>query len=68
MNHQGVHIGNPRGRIALWLDDTEAIDMALHYGPGDGAYRELMEAVEKAYPAELNEPGPGIRIVVSERA
>lgn len=45
------HIGNPRGRIALWLDETEAIELAEHFGRNDSAYDELMEAVERAYPA-----------------
>lgn len=47
-----VRIGNPQGRIALYLDDTEAIDIAEFYGPRDYAYRELMDAVERAYPKE----------------
>jgi hypothetical protein len=47
-----VHIGNARGKIAVYLDETEAIDLAYLYGPRDDAYRELMEAVETAYPKE----------------
>lgn len=62
-----VKIGNPRGRIALYLDETEAIDMAHHYGPGDGAYDELMQAVERAYPPESDGPRLGIDIRVSSR-
>lgn len=50
-----VKIGNSRGRIALYLDETEAIDLAHHYGPGDLAYDELMDAVEQAYPPPLPE-------------
>jgi hypothetical protein len=45
------HVGNPRGRIAVWLDEGEAIDLAVMYG-SDGAYDELMQAVERAYPHE----------------
>lgn len=47
------HIGNGKGRIALWLDETEATDLADHYGPGDLAYGELMQAVERAYPRDV---------------
>ena len=47
-----VHIGNASGKIAVYLDETEAIDLAYLYGPRDDAYRELMEAVEIAYPKE----------------
>lgn len=49
-----VEIGNARGRIALYLDETEAIDLAHHYGPGDAAYEELMAAIERAYPQPLD--------------
>lgn len=62
-----VEIGNPRGRIAVYLDETEAIDMAHHYGLGDGFAAELLEAVEKAYPPETDEPRLGIEIRVSPR-
>jgi hypothetical protein len=44
-----VEIGNAHGRIALYLDETEAIDLAGLYGSYDLAYEELLEAVEKAY-------------------
>lgn len=44
------HIGNARGRIAVWLDESEAIDLAEFYGPGDEAHAEIMAAVERAYP------------------
>ena len=50
-----VKIGNPRGRIALYLDETEATELAEHYGPGDLAYDELMQAVEAAYPGREEE-------------
>ena len=43
-------IGNPRGRIAVYLDEREAIDMAEHYGSHDLFSKELMDAVERAYP------------------
>ena len=50
-----VHIGNARGRIAVWLDEEEAIDMAEHYGSRDLFSEELMWAVEKVYPKEEEE-------------
>ncbi len=45
------HIGNPHGRIAVWLDEIEAIDLAHLYGTHDEAYLEILKAVELAYPA-----------------
>jgi len=45
-----VHLGN--GKIAVWLDEKDAIDMAHHYGPSDRFYDELMYAVKLAYPKE----------------
>ena len=45
-----IHIGNPNGRIAVWCDEDEAVELALVYGPRDGFYREVMDAVEQAYP------------------
>lgn len=59
-----VEIGNAHGRIALYLDEREAIDLAEHYGRSDEAYRELMEAVEKAYPPPSDEPSLGVSIYV----
>jgi hypothetical protein len=58
-------IGNPRGRIALYLDEVEAIDMAYKYGLDDEGAKELLAAVERAYPEtdELDER-LGLRIVV----
>jgi hypothetical protein len=50
-----VEIGNARGKIAVYLDETEAIDLAYLYDPRDVAHRELMEAVEVAYPKERDE-------------
>lgn len=47
-----IHIGNPDGRIVIWCDENEAIDIASHYSYKDGFHREIMEAVEKAYPKE----------------
>ena len=49
------HIGSAHGRIALWLTESEAIDLAHLYGLDDIGAREIMEAVEKAYPAALGE-------------
>lgn len=45
-----VEIGSAHGRIALYLTETEAIDLAHLYGLDDIGAREIMEAVEKAYP------------------
>lgn len=59
-----VRIGNCRGRIALYLDETDAIDMAEHYGSADGAYDELMAAVAKAYPPTEFDPIGRVRIVM----
>ena len=62
------HIGNGRGRIALWLDETEAIDLAYLYGLNDLGAKELLDAVERAYPSvEDEEDRPGIRIAVTMR-
>jgi hypothetical protein len=61
-----VEIGNAQGRIAVYLNETEAIDLAHLYGPSDRAYDELMDAVERAYPqpADGEEPPPGIAVVL----
>jgi len=45
-----VRIGNPKGKIALYLDENEAMDVMYFYGPRDGAYRELWDAIVAAYP------------------
>ena len=45
-----VEIGSADGRIALYLTETEAIDLAHLYGLDDIGAREIMEAVERAYP------------------
>jgi hypothetical protein len=45
-----VHIGSNKGKIAVWLNESEAIDMAHTYGPSDRFYDELMYAVSLAYP------------------
>lgn len=50
------HVGNAHGRIALWLDEVEALDLAEHYGRHDLAYDELTKAVERAYPKAV-QPG-----------
>lgn len=52
-----VQIGNPNGKIALYLDKEEATDIAYYYGPSDLAYTELMKAISEAYPGELEENG-----------
>lgn len=50
-----VHIGNPRGKIAIWCDDSEALDIAYSYSPQDRFYQEIMDAVVKAYPPSEQE-------------
>lgn len=60
-----VRVGNTRGRIALYLDETEAVDLAYKYGLDDEGAKELLAAVEAAYPeAAESEPRLGIAIVV----
>lgn len=44
------HIGNPNGLIAIWCDESEAIDIATHYLWPDEFGREIMQAIERAYP------------------
>ena len=51
-------IGNAHGRIAMYFDWAEAIDLAEHYGPGDAAYKEILDAVERAYPERDHERDP----------
>lgn len=54
--HNGeVHIGTNSGKIALWLDETEAVDLAYKYGLDDLGAQELLKAVEVAYPKEYDE-------------
>lgn len=56
LDRNGVaHIGNAHGKIAVYLNESEAIDLAHHYGPGDAAYDEIMEAVEVAYPKDVED-------------
>lgn len=43
-------IGDAHGRIALYLDEQGARDLAETFGRSDSAYDELMEAVSRAYP------------------
>lgn len=63
-----VKIGNPRGKICLMLDKGEAIDLAYKYGLDDWGAKELLQAVELAYPESTDlDERPGLRIVVSER-
>jgi hypothetical protein len=49
-NPEVVEIGSAHGKIALYLTETEAIDLAHLYGLDDTGAQEIMEAVEKAYP------------------
>jgi hypothetical protein len=52
-----VEIGNAHGKVAVYLDEREAIDVALMYGDGDGMYDEILAAVEAAYPREAEPNG-----------
>lgn len=62
-----VHIGNARGRIAIWCDESDALEMASRYTYPDEFGREILEAVEQAYPKEVedDEPRLGIFLTVS---
>lgn len=51
-----VHIGNAHGRIAIWCNESEAIEIAGIYGPHDGFYKDVMWAIEKAYPKDDASP------------
>lgn len=71
-----MHAGNARvkvvkigdvhtGRIALYLDEQAAIDLAWLYGPRDGFFDEIMLAVEEAYPPPSDDDyRPGIAFVI----
>ena len=49
-----VEIGRAQGRIALYLDETDAREhldiFEERYGPNDEATKELRDAIERAYP------------------
>ena len=47
-----VHIGNPKGKIAVWCDETQANDLISLYGPNDGFTQDLRGAIEEAYPED----------------
>lgn len=51
-----VECGNPRGRVALLLDETEAVDLIERWpwGRTDRGRQELALAVERAYPQEAD--------------
>lgn len=51
--YRGVHIGNSRGRIALWLTKDEATAIANALGLNDLGATELYEAIDAAYPAPV---------------
>lgn len=51
-----VEIGNPRGRIALYLDEAEARNLAAIFPPPNMGGAELLEAIKKAYPAAAERP------------
>lgn len=44
------HIGDADGRIALWLNEQGAHDLADVFGVEDKAREELLDAIERAYP------------------
>jgi hypothetical protein len=46
-------IGNPHGRIALYLDYDEAMDLAQKYPYPDTGGIELVEAATRAYPERV---------------
>ena len=48
-------IGNAHGRIALYLDYDEAMDLAAHFSYPDKAGIELTEAATRAYPERVEE-------------
>lgn len=52
-----VHVGNAHGKIAIWCDESEAIEIAEFYGPRDAFYKEVMKAVSVAYPKTERERG-----------
>jgi hypothetical protein len=50
-----VEIGNAHGKIAIYCDEDEAINIASHYPYPDVFGREILAAVEKAYPKDETE-------------
>jgi len=48
-NQRGVHIGNPNGLVAIWLDEGQCFDLAEHYSYPDTFGKEIIEAAIKAY-------------------
>jgi hypothetical protein len=62
-----VEIGDADGRIALYLNERSAIDLAYLLHSDDLGHRELLDAVEKAYPDTEDEGlGLGIRLGMGE--
>lgn len=57
IDRDAVHIGNPKGKIAIWCDESEAIGLANMYGFRDGFFKDIMDAVAKAYPPIPSEEG-----------
>lgn len=47
-----VQVGDAHGRIAVYLGEQSARDLAALYGPSDAAHDELVWAIGQAYPAE----------------
>lgn len=46
-----VHIGSAHGKVAVYLTETEAYDLADLYGHGDSFSTEIIDAAIAAYPA-----------------
>lgn len=53
--HQQVHIGDPDGRVALWLNERSCYDLAQCLRHDDRGHTELIEAAMRAYPANDEE-------------
>lgn len=45
-----VEIGDPDGKICVWLNESSANDLAYHFHEADGFRRDLFAAIETAYP------------------
>ena len=46
------HVGNPRGLIAIWCDESEALDIADRYRYPDTFGIDIIKAVQRAYPRD----------------
>lgn len=63
MNHR-IEIGNPRGRIAILCDETEAWDIYHGLHSDDLFRKDIADAIERAYPKSEDNEEPGIVIYV----